>query len=143
MSLPQYLQQHINRAERRLAQMSGRTIPSDAELRAKLHKRMFITGNSPVRPGRLAGNKSLSKRYNPATSMLGAFREKVSQLTSAQAKQAINAPELVANGSAGNLTSQVSSIDIQAAISGGLTIANTPTTADSLGLSIEAADTGC
>lgn len=38
----QYLQLHINRAVRRLARMTGRAVPSDDELRARLHKRMYI-----------------------------------------------------------------------------------------------------
>jgi hypothetical protein len=38
--IPQLLQQHINRAHRRLARMAGTVGPSDEELAASLHKRM-------------------------------------------------------------------------------------------------------
>ncbi|KAF8529808.1 aspartic peptidase domain-containing protein [Gautieria morchelliformis] len=93
----------------------------------------------PVQHDRLP--RAPNKRYNPATKMLDGFKAKVAQF------QAANGT-LGANGTAGNFSSAsgasqgVSPIDIQAATAGGLTAANTPTTANSIGLSIEAADAG-
>lgn len=47
-----YLQQHINRGNRRLARMTGREEPTDLELRAALEKRILATGD-----------ETLAKRY--------------------------------------------------------------------------------
>jgi hypothetical protein len=119
--------------------MTGRTEPSDHELTARLHKRMYIIGNGPVKAGRLPRGETLDKRYKPATAMLQAFREKMSKLTPSQAKAATK-PVFALNGTGADA---VSPANINAAVLGTLTPANPPTAADSLGLSIEAVDTGC
>jgi len=127
-----YLQQHINRAERRLARMSGRAIPSDHELLARLHKRMYIMGSGPIKPGRLPG--SHKKRYTSAKTLTDKLKAKLLATNGT----AVNGTAVTVNS-----TNQgVSPIDIQAIVSGGLTPANQPTTANSIGLSIEAADSG-
>ena len=135
----QYLQQHINRAERRHALMSGRTGPSDEELSARLRKRMYIVGDAPVKTGRLPRDKKLHKRYNPATAMLNKFRQKLSNLTPSQLKAATN-PVFAANETG---VGGVGSSNVNAAFADTLTPANAPTAHNSLGLSIDAIDTGC
>lgn len=50
----QLLQQHINRGLKRHARMTGRDAPSDLELRANLHKRLYIP----------ASGRPHAKRYN-------------------------------------------------------------------------------
>lgn len=70
-----YLQQHINRANRRLARMTGREAPSDLELRDALNKRLLSLEEDPAmakrfnrigvsKSGRSEDDESLSKRYN-------------------------------------------------------------------------------
>ena len=119
--------------------MTGRAVPSDDELRARLHKRMYLIGSSPITPGRMPG--APSKRYNAATKMLEAFRSK----TLKSKPKTSSAPAFaVGNSSGASQASQgVSPLDIQAAIAGGLTTANPPTAGNSIGLNIEADDTGC
>jgi hypothetical protein len=115
--------------------MTGRAVPSDDELRARLNKRMFLLPGGPFRNGRLP--TASRKRYNPATAMVNGFKSKAANVN------------FLANGTAGNSSSAsgtsqgVSPIDLQAATAGGLTAANPPTAANSIGLSIESADTGC
>ena len=135
----QHLQQHINRAERRHARMSGRTEPSDEELSARLHKRMYMVGDAPIKTGRLPRDKTLPKRYNPATEMLSNFRQKLSKLTPSQLKAATSPVFAVNETGIGG----VGSSNINAAAAGTLTPANAPTAPNSLGLSIEAIDVGC
>jgi len=51
-----YFQQHVNRAHRRLARMTGRAIPSDAQLHDNLHKRVIAIEAA-------GGETGLAKRY--------------------------------------------------------------------------------
>jgi len=53
-----YIQQHINRSNRRLARMTGREAPSDLEMRESLQKRV-----DHVHIGYAAGDHTHSKRY--------------------------------------------------------------------------------
>ncbi|KAJ8582460.1 hypothetical protein M405DRAFT_885293, partial [Rhizopogon salebrosus TDB-379] len=41
------LQQHINRGNKRVARMTGRSEPAEHELRAEMHKRMYLLGSGP------------------------------------------------------------------------------------------------
>lgn len=54
----QLLQQHINRGLKRHARMTGRDAPDALELRANIHKRMYIPSTGP------GARKPKSKRYN-------------------------------------------------------------------------------
>ncbi|KAF8525835.1 acid protease [Hysterangium stoloniferum] len=129
-------QQQINRAERRLARMTGRDAPSDDHLRARLDKRMYIIGNGPSR----LPVKAQTKRYNSAAKLFDSFKEKMASLTVAQ-KAAFKA-KTKSNSTAGSNAGGVSPIDLQAAANGGLTDGNTPTASDSLALDIEGPDVG-
>jgi len=130
-------QQQVNRAERRLARMTGRDAPSDAHLRARLDKRMYIIGNGS---GRLPV-KAQTKRYNSAAKLVDSFKEKVASLTASQA--ADFKAKTTSNSTAGsNVAGGVSPIDLQAAANGGLTDGETPTDSNSLALDIEGPDVG-
>lgn len=130
-------QQQINRAERRLARMTGRDAPSDDHLRARLDKRMYIIGNGS---GRLPGVKAKTKRYNSATKLLESFKEKMASLTASQA--ADFKAKTTSSSTAGSNAGGVSPIDLQAAANGGLTDGKTPTDSNSLALHIEGPDVG-
>jgi len=118
------LQQHINRGLKRHARMTGQDAPSDDELRANIHKRMYVD------------DAVLSKRY----SRIGThYRNKGSTLAST-AKSKANT--LVANGTSANTGAGFSTADLNALTNGGLTQAGTPTAGNSLGLDVEANDVG-
>ncbi|KAF8591109.1 aspartic peptidase A1 [Ramaria rubella] len=133
-----YLQQQINRATRRLARMTGRTAPTDADLRARLDKRITLIGDAP-----LSRKNTIIKRYNPANQMIDAFQAKAksgglqAQVSSGNVQGAIATASKPDDTSAG-----VSPLDIQAALNGGLTSPTAPTSANSIGLSIEGPDAG-
>lgn len=116
--MAQLLQQHINRGNKRLARMTGRSEPPEHELRAEMHKRMYILENDSVNASRVtteAGSK-LSKRHS---------RHQSKPVTEA------------ASNSSTSTGGGVSPLDIQAAENGGLTAAKTPTANNTLGLAIE------
>ncbi|KAF8623629.1 hypothetical protein AX17_007330 [Amanita inopinata Kibby_2008] len=113
-----YLQQHINRGTRRLARMTGRELPSDEELVARLHKRVLS----------VEGTEGLSKRYNrigvPKKSK-GSLKTSGATVLSENTHRHGNSVSL-ANGAGGQTDT--------------VTPANQPSTANSLGLDIEAND---
>ncbi|EKM57764.1 uncharacterized protein PHACADRAFT_90884 [Phanerochaete carnosa HHB-10118-sp] len=120
---PQLLQQHINRGLKRYARMTGRDEPSALELRANLHKRLYIPAEG--RPGPRRVN---SKRFN--------------RHGSKGTQAATSASSATSTGSAAGSGAGFSEIDLEAEDNGGLTDANPPTAANSLGLDIEAYDVG-
>ncbi|KIJ52604.1 hypothetical protein M422DRAFT_26177 [Sphaerobolus stellatus SS14] len=167
-----YLQQNINRAERRLARMSGREAPSDHVLRDRLEKRMYIVGaNHQVDSTLVPGGKT-QKRYTPISSQLDAWRAKqesqketrsiearrnrhgkgggkgngANSAANAAATATAAATDVTTTAAAESTNAAVnpgvSDADIQAALNSTLTIANPPTAGDSLGLNIEGPDTG-
>ncbi|KAF9237611.1 acid protease [Melanogaster broomeanus] len=157
------LQQHINRASKRLARMTGREQPSDLALRSELHKRMFLLESGPgsrssASAATIEGSNFSKRHYRTGMAAVQGNKHHGNGTTGAGASNATVTPgngEMNGNGTmsgngtisgvtaAGNGTNAgVSPLDIQAATNGGLTPANPPTTNNSLGLSIEADDIG-
>ncbi|KIJ14268.1 hypothetical protein PAXINDRAFT_169881 [Paxillus involutus ATCC 200175] len=153
-----FLQQHINRATKRLALMTGREEPSEHALRSELHKRLYILESGP---GSTTQGSDLSKRHYRAgmaavQGQPGHHGKGSADPTKGGMGAGGTMPGAMGNGTvvAGNGTvtggaaasnatgTGVSPLDIQAATNGGLTAANPPTTNNSLGLSIEADDVG-
>lgn len=116
------LQQHINRGNKRLARMTGRSEPDEHELRAEMHKRMYILESSPV-------NAS-------ATTEAG------SNFSRRHSRHSKPATEAASNATSTGTGGGVSPLDIQAAENGGLTAAKKPTANNTLGLAIDADDVG-
>lgn len=139
------LQQHINRAHRRHALMTGREGPSDAELALRMAKRFNPAKYDKRfnRPGFVSGVVDLS---NEAVSLKGATN-RLGPHQHGNGKQNNNG---TSNGNTpggtpdgNNSTSQgfpKAALDAQNI--DGLTKANQPTTANSLGLDIEGRDIG-
>ncbi|KAK0450070.1 acid protease [Armillaria borealis] len=150
---PQILhQQNINRALRRLARMTGRQAPSDAELRRNLEKRVASLENDPVykRYHRYTppGNSKRFNRDGVSGSRVNAVvgRKHSHNQGSNNGANGATASASASNStattaaSATNGTTAVSSASDAA--SSDVTVANTPTTANSLGLDIESDDVG-
>jgi len=126
------LQQHMNRGHKRLAHMTGRAAPSTHELRATIEKRMFNLQSGQV-----------EKRFN---------RPSFSPHPSAGKSAGANDNSVIDLNGNGNATgsgsdsdsgsSGISPADVEAEENGGLTPADQPTAANSLGLDIEANDVG-
>lgn len=117
------LQQHINRGNKRLARMTGRSEPPEHELRAEMHKRMYILESASV----------------SASSATTVARSNFSRRHSRYSKPSTKAASNVSSTGTG---SGVSALDIQAAENGGLTHAKQPTANNTLGLAIDADDVG-
>lgn len=150
---PQILhQQNINRALRRLARMTGRQAPSDAELRRNLEKRVASLENDPVykRYHRYTppGNSKRFNRDGVSGSRVNAVvgrkhshnKGSNNGANGATASASAGNSTATAAASATNGTTAVSSASDAA--SSDVTVANTPTTANSLGLDIESDDVG-
>ncbi|KAG1747106.1 acid protease [Suillus paluster] len=118
------LQQHINRGNKRLARMTGRSEPAEHELRAEMHKRMYLLESGP------------GSRSSDTTEAGSTFSRR-------HLRHSKPATDAASNTSVSNTgTSVVSPLDIQAAQNGGLTAANKTTANNTLGLAIEADDVG-
>jgi len=144
-----FLQQNINRSLKRHARMTGRDVPSNAELKRNIQKRMLaIEDAAPAK-------RSHSKRYNrhgvpsssriaPSSDLPGAKTLGLKANKNGKGKgQGQAATGTVINSSTADEDGQgFSQIDLAAQTSGGLTQANAPTANNSLGLDIEANDVG-
>lgn len=117
------LQQHINRGNKRLARMTGRSEPLEHELRAEMHKRLYILESASAN----------------ASSVTKVARSNFSRRHLRHSKPSTKA---ATNASSTGTGSGVSPLDIQAAENGGLTAAKKPTANDTLGLAIDADDVG-
>ncbi|KAL4252337.1 peptidase A1 family protein [Abortiporus biennis] len=146
-----YLQQHINRSVKRHAHMTGRAVPSDAELELALRKRMESDDVLEKRYNRQGVNKNSAKSATLIGAVTGTNRaaRKKGKGRKAGAAAAAGAAAGTAAGAASSSNSTASDTgagfsqaDLDAAQNGGLTTANTPTAGDSLGLDIEANDVG-
>jgi hypothetical protein len=130
----QQLQQHINRGSKRVARMTGRSEPAEHELRAEMHKRMYLLGSGPelrVRSSSpsIAEGSNFSKRY---------FLHSHQAAKNTSRTNTTNTPSTTNTTTSGTSTGPgVSTLDIQAATNGGLTPANKPTANNTLGLDIE------
>jgi len=136
-----FLQQLRNRAERRLARMTGRSQPSDEVLRARLEKRVLA-----LNKGELTRCQTLSKRFNRSgllrtsfstsntTSAISLRRKKGNKGQGEQGNAASNSGNTSSgNGvDSGNNSSSSSQSDV--------TDSTTPQTANSLALDIEGQD---
>lgn len=56
--------------------MTGRQPPTNADLRARLDKRMYIIGKGPVVPSRMPGSTTPSRRFYRPDKILDGFRAK-------------------------------------------------------------------
>jgi len=133
-----YLQQHMNRAYRRYARMTGRVEPTRRELQANLEKRIlsiegveglerrFNRMGVPGRKRQTEAESRLEKRYN----RLGVPKKLAAATPTTEGASLIELNE-------GNATGQAA-----APVTSDVTFANTPTTANSLGLDIEGQDVG-
>lgn len=116
--MAQLLQQHINRGNKRLARMTGRSEPAEHELRAEMHKRMYLLENGSVKASSAttATGSNFSRRYW---------------------RNSKHVAQAASNTSSTGTNGEVSALDIQAAEIGGLTPAKIPTSNNTLGLAIE------
>jgi len=143
------LQQHINRGHNRLARMTGRDAPATHELRSSLRKRMFLLDHGP------GSHMSAEKRFNhqgvkpvQKSQMNANQLKKLQQVTTnAKNNKQKGTTSTQTTQGAGNVTASdnsegFSSLSLEAAINGGLTVADQPTDDNSLGLDIEANDVG-
>ncbi|KAK0193667.1 acid protease [Armillaria mellea] len=149
---PQILhQQNINRALRRLARMTGRQAPSDAELRRNLEKRVASLENDPIykRYHRYTPPEN-SKRFNRDGVSGSHVNAVVSRKHHNNQGNNNGANSATTSTSTGNSTTTTASgtnttttdNSTSDASSSNVTVANTPTTANSLGLDIESTDVG-
>ncbi|KAF9790487.1 acid protease [Thelephora terrestris] len=118
------LQQHINRSHRRHARMTGREGPSDAELVKRMEKRLH--------------QARYDKRFN---------RNGVNVPASNNEDVGIKGPNRLdsnqlGNGNQNNSSNGFPQAGLDAQNAGNLTIANQPTTNNSLGLDVEGNDVG-
>ena len=150
--ITQLLQQHINRSQRRIARMKGVAPPSKRDLEHNLAKRLFIP------PGGRPGTIEIEKRFNrqgakssvslveeddeaPELESLAQHGDKLGKVVAA-AKKAKGKGK--GKGAAGaNGTGNTGTGTGAAAAASNLTPANTPTTANSLGLAIECVACAC
>ncbi|KAK7044185.1 hypothetical protein VNI00_007905 [Paramarasmius palmivorus] len=150
-----YLQQHINRGNKRLARMTGREIPSDHELSENLHRRMLAIESSPLsKRFNRSGYKTNSKRYN--RNGLGPREEAVSfkkgrkggkgaviaGAAGAGIGAAAGAGKGAGKGAGANQGNSTSGAQASGGLPDGVEAANAPTADNSLGLNIEANDVG-
>jgi len=133
-------QQNINRGHRRLALMSGRDLPTREELASNLRKRVLS----------IEGDEGLSKRYN----RMGVHKHKKGKATVTKAKTPGSGAVLAAsfahhhrkggqNDQAAPTTSTSNGTSTgEDDTSADVTVANSPTDSNSLGLDIEGSDVG-
>ncbi|CAL1716788.1 unnamed protein product [Somion occarium] len=138
------LQQHINRGLKRYARMTGREAPSDLELRAHIHKRMYIPATGPG-----SRKPAVDKRFNrsgvshisePVTTLVNNAATKGGKGKNRNKNAAAGTG--ATNGTASNGGAGFSEVDLEAALKGTLAPAGNPTADNSLGLDIEANDVG-
>lgn len=123
------LQQHINRGNKRLARMTGRSEPPEHELRAEMHKRMYLLESGSV-------------KTSSATTGTGSSFSRRRWRHSKPVTNTANNGSSTTNSSSTSTDGGVSALDIEAAENGGLTPANKPTANNTLGLAIDADDVG-
>lgn len=159
-------QQHVNRAHKRYARMTGRAEPSEEALTHALHKRVAsVEGRGlAVRSGRLgyaaSGMSSntdaavnIAKPQSNKASAATTLGDVIAAITGKQNKNkggqgagaagtagAAGAAAGAAGASNSSTSGGFSETDLQAAQADTLTKANAPTTSNSVGLDIEAND---
>ncbi|THH27412.1 hypothetical protein EUX98_g6771 [Antrodiella citrinella] len=143
-----FLQQNINRSLKRFARMTGRDVPSDAELKRNIHKRLLAIDEAEFAK-RAYGKRSHSKRFNRhgiptlrPTADTGGKSNGLKANKNGQGQAPAAAGAALNTSTADESGPGFSEVDLNAQNSGGLTAANTPTTGNSLGLDIEANDVG-
>jgi len=143
------LQQHVNRGDQRLARMTGRDAPTHELCQERINKRLYIPPKAT--PGEKREGRRKKRADGPLSGLAGKPGGKNATSTvgsvsgTAAATSATAASPAAASPAAagGNGTAQGFPVsDLQGAVNGGLTIAKTPTTANSLGLDIVANDVG-
>ncbi|EIN09725.1 aspartic peptidase A1 [Punctularia strigosozonata HHB-11173 SS5] len=132
------LQQHINRAHKRLALMTGREAPSKRELEENLHKRLYIPPGG--RPG-----TSVGKRFNRVgtkVKTLNTIEESDVTVNEFKGGNQLKGGRKAKGAKAKAAAAAAAAGAGAGAAAAGLTQANTPTANNSLGLAIEANDVG-
>lgn len=131
--------------------MTGREEPSEHVLRSELHRRLYLLEGGPgSRSGAAAAvqGPNFSRRYYRTglaaaavveNGTIGSGMGNGTTVTGmGNTTTGTGNGTVAGGGTTGNSTNTgVSPLDIQAAISGGVTVAKPPTTNDSLGLNIE------
>ncbi|KZT73103.1 aspartic peptidase A1 [Daedalea quercina L-15889] len=142
-----YLQQHLNRGLKRYARMTGNVQPSKRSLQNKLQKRMEATEPLIGRANRKRSHK-VKKNNDKNVGAAATSSAVVSSATSVSSSASDNSTDTGSSSTAGNSSSSATTadgfpeIDLEAQTNGGLTVANTPTANNTLGLDIEANDVG-
>ena len=116
------MQQHINRSERRYAQMNGLPFPSDHELRKRLEKRLY--------------QAKYNKRYNRDGVGLIPVSSDVDVKPANRLADPSSAIDLSSNQNSTSPNPGFPQAGLDALIKGGITPANPPTAPDSLGLDV-------
>lgn len=139
------LQQHLNKAHKRLARMTGRAETEDNILRERLDKRLFLLPNQKhaKRYNRIGVPKVTAEDLAAVAKGHGKGKGKGKAAAAATGANEDVADAAGASGQAfPNTANGISPIDVEAQVSGGLTDGNTPTDSNSLALDIEANDVG-
>jgi len=163
-----YLQQHINRAHKRLARMKGRQLPSDHQLRRNIERRMLALEDSPLskRFNRHGVPKSPRSNKKSRVGLAGAANKprsfelkkgsnagnagaagatgnaEAGTATDAASATATDAASATATDSSSNGTPGTGSEMEANGVPSGVEAANPPTASNSLGLNIEGQDVG-
>ncbi|TFY69991.1 hypothetical protein EVJ58_g71, partial [Rhodofomes roseus] len=138
-----FLQQHLNRSLRRYARMTGNIQPSKRSLEAKLHKRMEAVEPLFGRANRKRAHKHKNNKNNGAGAAANGTASAANATATSSTAAAGNASSSASAATGADSTAAgFPEIDLEAQANGGLTAANTPTTANTLGLNIEANDVG-
>lgn len=143
-------QQHVNRAHRRHARMTGREEPSHEELLGNLHRRMLSTRLfNETEVLAVTGASGLDKRYSRlGTDSKGMDGKTFKSLDGPATNNAAASKDNSATGTAGNAAAanpNANGFDrgsFDRLNKGGLTPANKPKSANSLGLDVESNDVG-
>ncbi|KAJ3828234.1 acid protease [Lentinula raphanica] len=149
-----YLQQHINRAHKRLARMKKREVPSDLQLRQNIERRMLALEDSPLdkrfnrqgvkKTARSTNHIGLAGASHSSRSLeLKKKKGGKAGAAAAGAGAAGAAAGAAAAGANGDNGTAGTGSQIEAnGVPSGVEAANAPTASNSLGLNIEGQDVG-
>jgi len=146
-----YLQQHMNRAYRRFARMTGREEPTRRELQEKLERRILeVEGPEGLEkrfnrmgvPRYLEGESRLEKRFNRMGVPKRQKKAAAKGASLLEAKKGKGGKGAGEGGQGAGAGGQGAGGPLDDTNTADITLANTPSTSDSLGLDIEAQDVG-
>lgn len=122
--------------------MTGRQEPSEHALRTELHKRLYLLESGPGSysgtPAESRGSNLSRRNYRTGLAAASSVGNGAKVIGMENGTTCASNGTVTGGTTAGNGTSTgVSPLDVQAAINGGVTVANPPNSNNSLGLNIE------